>query len=116
MSLQIRCWLKYLFSWFRTCSYLVSSRGGWIGFQWLLTKKGIGASNHFESAAFIRSAAGVEYPDIQYHFLPLAVRYDGKVASGGHGFQAHVGPMRSLSRGSVTLRDAKSPGFCIFHG
>ena len=79
---------------------------GLIGAQWLLTKKGIGASNQFESAAFIRSAAGVEYPDIQYHFLPIAVRYDGKTAAEGHGFQAHVGPMRSPSRGSVTLRSS----------
>ncbi|MCB1367884.1 MAG: choline dehydrogenase [Rhodobacteraceae bacterium] len=74
-----------------------------IGAQWLFTKTGLGASNQFESAAFIRSRAGVEYPDIQYHFLPIAVRYDGKVASEGHGFQAHVGPMRSPSRGAVTL-------------
>lgn len=74
-----------------------------IGAQWLLTKKGMGASNQFESAAFIRSRAGIPYPDVQYHFLPLAVRYDGKVAAAGHGFQAHVGPMRSKSRGSVTL-------------
>ncbi len=79
---------------------------GLIGAQWLLTKKGIGASNQFESAAFVRSAAGVEYPDIQYHFLPIAVRYDGKTAAEGHGFQAHVGPMRSPSRGSVTLRSS----------
>lgn len=77
-----------------------------IGAQWLLTKKGMGASNQFESAAFIRSQAGVPYPDIQYHFLPLAVRYDGKVAAEGHGFQAHTGPMRSPSRGAVTLRSA----------
>jgi choline dehydrogenase len=77
-----------------------------IGAQWLLTKKGMGASNQFESAAFIRSQAGVPYPDIQYHFLPLAVRYDGKVAVKGHGFQAHTGPMRSPSRGEVTLRSA----------
>ncbi|MBR9652477.1 choline dehydrogenase [Thalassovita aquimarina] len=79
---------------------------GVIGAQWLFTKTGLGASNQFESAAFIRSRAGVKYPDIQYHFLPLAVRYDGKAASEGHGFQAHVGPMRSESRGSVTLRSA----------
>lgn len=79
---------------------------GIIGAQWLLTKKGLGASNQFESAAFVRSAAGVDYPDIQYHFLPIAVRYDGKAAAEGHGFQAHVGPMRSPSRGSVTLRSA----------
>ncbi len=74
-----------------------------IGAQWLFTKTGLGASNQFESAAFVRSAAGVEYPDIQYHFLPIAVRYDGKAAAEGHGFQAHVGPMRSKSRGAVTL-------------
>ncbi len=78
-----------------------------IGAQWLLTGKGLGASNQFESCAFIRSRAGVDYPDIQYHFLPIAVRYDGKAAAGGHGFQAHVGPMRSPSRGSVTLRSAR---------
>lgn len=74
-----------------------------IGAQWLFTKTGLGASNQFESAAFIRSAAGVDYPDIQFHFLPIAVRYDGKTAAEGHGFQAHVGPMRSKSRGAVTL-------------
>lgn len=77
-----------------------------IGAQWLFTGKGLGASNQFEACAFIRSHAGIDYPNIQYHFLPIAVRYDGKVAAGGHGFQAHVGPMRSKSRGSVTLRSA----------
>lgn len=77
-----------------------------IGAQWLFTGKGLGASNQFESAAFIRSRAGVPYPDIQYHFLPIAVRYDGQAAAEGHGFQAHVGPMRSKSRGRVSLRDA----------
>jgi choline dehydrogenase len=76
----------------------------YVGARWLLTRTGPGASNQFESAAFIRSAAGVEYPDIQFHFLPIAVRYDGKAAAEGHGFQAHVGPMRSASRGDVTLR------------
>ncbi len=76
---------------------------GWIGAQWLLTGKGIGASNQFEACAFIRSKAGVEYPDIQYHFMPIAVRYDGQAAAEGHGFQAHVGPMRSPSRGRVKL-------------
>jgi choline dehydrogenase len=74
-----------------------------IGAQWLFTKTGLGASNQFESAAFIRSKSGVEYPDIQYHFLPIAMRYDGQAAAEGHGFQAHVGPMRSPSRGAVTL-------------
>jgi len=78
----------------------------WVGLQWLINKTGPGASNQFESAAFIRSDAGVEYPDIQYHFLPIAVRYDGRAATEGHGFQAHVGPMRSPSRGSVTLRSS----------
>ena len=77
-----------------------------IGAQWLFTKTGLGASNQFESTGFIRSRAGVDYPDIQYHFLPIAVRYDGKVAAEGHGFQAHVGPMRSVSRGQVTLKSA----------
>ncbi|GGA98133.1 choline dehydrogenase [Allosediminivita pacifica] len=77
-----------------------------IGAQWLFTKTGLGASNNFESAAFIRSRAGVEYPDIQYHFMPIAVRYDGKAASEGHGFQAHTGPMRAQSRGEVTLKSA----------
>lgn len=78
----------------------------WVGLQWVLTRSGPGASNQFESAAFIRSRAGVEYPDIQYHFLPIAVRYDGQAAAEGHGFQAHVGPMRSPSRGRVTLRSS----------
>ena len=77
-----------------------------IGAQWLFTKTGLGASNQFESCGFIRSQAGVPYPDIQFHFLPIAVRYDGQAAPEGHGFQAHVGPMRSPSRGSVTLRSS----------
>lgn len=77
-----------------------------IGAQWLFFKTGDGATNHFESAAFVRSKPGVDYPDIQYHFLPAAIRYDGKAAAKGHGFQAHVGPMRSKSRGSVTLRSS----------
>ena len=77
-----------------------------VGAQWLLTRKGLGASNNFEACGFIRSRAGIAYPDIQYHFLPIAVRYDGKTAANGHGFQAHVGPMRSKSRGSVSLRSA----------
>ncbi len=79
---------------------------GVIGAQWLITRRGLGASNQFESCGFIRSRAGVEYPDIQYHFLPIAVRYDGKAAAEGHGFQVHTGPMRSASRGSVTLKSA----------
>ena len=74
-----------------------------IGARWLLRHDGLGATNHFESCGFIRSRAGVRYPDIQYHFLPLAVTYDGRSLAKGHGFQAHVGPMRSKSRGHVRL-------------
>lgn len=77
-----------------------------VGAQWFFRKTGLGASNQFESAAFIRSDKGVDYPDIQYHFLPIAVRYDGQAAAEGHGFQAHVGPMRSDSRGEITLASA----------
>jgi choline dehydrogenase len=88
-----------------------------IGAQWLLTKKGLGASNQFEACGFIRSKAGVEYPDLQYHFLPIAVRYDGKASAAGHGFQVHTGPMRSKSRGAVTLRssDPKSVPKILFN-
>jgi len=75
-----------------------------IGARWLLFKDGLGATNHFEAAAFVRSAPGVDYPDIQFHFIPAAVRYDGRAAAKSHGFQAHVGPMRSKSRGSIELR------------
>ena len=78
-----------------------------IGARWLVWGDGLGATNHFEAAAFVRSKAGVDYPDIQYHFLPAAMRYDGRSAAKSHGFQAHVGPMRSKSRGSVTLRSAE---------
>ncbi|MGL4490941.1 MAG: choline dehydrogenase [Rhizobiaceae bacterium] len=79
---------------------------GLIGAQWLFTKTGMGTTNHFEVCAFLRSAAGIDYPDIEYHFIPVAVRYDGKAAVPSHGFQAHVGPMRSKSRGAVTLRSS----------
>ncbi len=78
----------------------------YVGARWLFTRTGPGASNQFESAGFIRSDAGVDYPDIQFHFLPIAVRYDGQAAPEGHGFQAHVGPMRSPSRGEITLKSA----------
>lgn len=76
------------------------------GAQWLLTSRGIGASNQFEAGAFVRSAPGVRQPDIQYHFLPVAISYDGTAAARSHGFQAHVGYNLSKSRGSVTLRSA----------
>ncbi|HUA90382.1 MAG TPA: choline dehydrogenase [Steroidobacteraceae bacterium] len=77
-----------------------------IGARWLLRHDGLGASNHFETGGFIRSRPGVPYPDIQFHFLPLAVTYDGSSLAREHGFQAHVGPMRSRSSGSVRLRSA----------
>lgn len=90
---------------------------GLVGAQWLTTKTGLGASNQFESAAFIRSDKGVDYPDIQYHFMPIAVRYDGQAAAEGHGFQAHVGHMRSPSRGEVTLasKDPKEAPKILFN-
>ena len=75
-----------------------------IGSRWLLTKKGLGATNHFESCAFIRSKAGIEWPDVQYHFLPGAMRYDGNAAFDGHGFQVHVGHNKPRSRGTVRAR------------
>ncbi|MGH7082140.1 MAG: choline dehydrogenase [Acetobacteraceae bacterium] len=79
-----------------------------IGMRWMLLRNGPGATNHFESGGFIRSAAGIRYPDIQYHFLPLAVSYDGRKLVAEHGFQAHVGPLRSKSRGFVRLRSTKA--------
>ena len=77
-----------------------------IGARWLLAHDGLGASNHFETGGFIRSRAGIRYPDMQFHFLPLAVNYDGSSLAKEHGFQAHVGPMRSHSHGHVRLRSA----------
>tara|TARA_R110001599_G_scaffold60126_1_gene167173 strand:+ start:28353 stop:30023 length:1671 start_codon:yes stop_codon:yes gene_type:complete len=79
---------------------------GLIGARWLFTRKGLGASNHFESCAFIRSKPGVQWPDIQYHFLPAAMRYDGRSAFAGHGFQVHVGHNKPKSRGAVTIQSA----------
>jgi choline dehydrogenase len=78
----------------------------WIGAQWLFLGKGPGASNQFEAGGFIRSRAGIEHPDLQYHFLPVAMNYDGSNPAKGHGFQAHVGPLRSGSQGHVRLRTA----------
>ncbi len=95
----------------QACTQPITLYGSWnligkalAGGEWMLAGTGLGASNHFESAAFVRSAPGVEYPDIQFHFLPFAVRYDGRAAAEGHGYQAHVGPMRSPSRGRVSLK------------
>lgn len=74
-----------------------------IGTRWLFTKKGLGATNHFESCGFIRSQEGITWPDIQYHFLPAAIRYDGRSAFDGHGFQLHVGHNKPKSRGWLKL-------------
>ena len=79
---------------------------GIIGARWLATRSGLGATNHFEVGGFVRSGAGIEYPDIQMHFLPAAVSYDGTSPARTGGFQVHVGPMLSASRGSVRLRSA----------
>jgi len=87
-----------------------------IGLRWLLRHDGLGASNHFESGAFIRSRAGIRYPNLQYHFLPMAVSYDGSSLANEHGFQVHIGPMRSQSRGWVRLRSASiqdAPRICF---
>ncbi len=77
-----------------------------IGLEWLLKGTGLGATNHFESGGFIRSEAGVKHPDLQYHFLPMAISYDGTAPASLHGFQAHVGPMRPTSRGFVKIKSA----------
>ncbi len=79
---------------------------GLIGTEWILTRKGLGATNHFESCAFIRSRKGLKWPNIQYHFLPAAMRYDGQAAFDGHGFQVHVGPNKPESRGTVAITSA----------
>jgi len=81
----------------------------WIGFQWLFLRRGPAATNHFEAGGFIRSNDEVPYPNLMFHFLPLAIRYDGSQPEGGHGYQVHVGPMYSDARGSVkiTSRDPR---------
>ncbi len=78
----------------------------WIGAQWLFGRSGIGASNHFEAGGFIRGNDRVQYPNLQYHFLPIAIRYDGSAPNEGHGYQVHVGPMNTDVRGRVKLRSA----------
>jgi choline dehydrogenase len=78
-------------------------RQPWIGMQWLFGNRGIGASNHFEAGGFIRSNDRVTYPNLQYHFLPIAIRYDGTSARPGHGYQIHVGPMNTDVRGHVRI-------------
>ncbi|MGM0905010.1 MAG: choline dehydrogenase [Pseudomonadota bacterium] len=77
-----------------------------IGVRWILFKTGLGATNHFESCGFIRSKEGIEWPDLQYHFLPAAIRYDGKSAFKGHGFQLHIGHNKPKSRGWVKVKSS----------
>ncbi|MGH2406873.1 MAG: choline dehydrogenase [Candidatus Limnocylindrales bacterium] len=88
---------------------LATWRRPWIGFQWLFLRRGPGATNHFEGGGFARSNADVAYPNLMFHFLPLAVRYDGSAPVGGHGYQVHIGPMYSDSRGSVKIT-SRNPG------
>ncbi|MET0135493.1 MAG: choline dehydrogenase [Kibdelosporangium sp.] len=75
-----------------------------IGLRWLLARKGPAATNHFEGGGFARSNADVDYPNLMFHFLPLAVRYDGSQPTAGHGYQVHIGPMYSDARGSVKIK------------
>jgi choline dehydrogenase len=83
-------------------------RRPFIGAQWLFLRKGPGATNHFEAGGFARSNSEVAYPNLMFHFLPLAIRYDGTAPSGGHGYQVHVGPMYSDARGSIKIK-SKDP-------
>ncbi len=78
-----------------------------IGARWFFFKSGLGASNHFEAGGFIRSCVGKHWPDIQFHFLPAAMRYDGKAAFPGHGFQVHVGANKPQARGFIAARSAE---------
>jgi choline dehydrogenase len=75
----------------------------WIGFQWLFLRSGPGATNHFEGGGFARSNDDVVYPNLMFHFLPIAIRYDGSAPTGGHGYQVHIGPMYSDARGTVKI-------------
>jgi choline dehydrogenase len=78
----------------------------WIGASWLFFRNGPGATNHFEGGGFARSNDDVAYPNLMFHFLPIAIRYDGSVPAGGHGYQVHIGPMYSDARGSVKIKSA----------
>jgi choline dehydrogenase len=78
----------------------------WIGANWLFFRRGPGATNHFEGGGFARSNEDVDYPNLMFHFLPIAIRYDGSVPAGGHGYQVHIGPMYSDARGSVKIKTA----------
>jgi len=88
-----------------------------IGARWLLAGTGIGASNHFEAGAFVRSRDDLEIPNLQYHFVPIAMNYDGRNPADGHGFQMHVGPMKGTSIGHVRIRstDPRDPPSIVFN-
>ncbi|MBM7805196.1 choline dehydrogenase [Geodermatophilus bullaregiensis] len=77
-----------------------------IGAEWLFLRSGLGATNHFEAGGFVRSNDDVAYPNLMFHFLPIAVRYDGTMPAGDHGYQVHVGPMYSDARGTLKIRSA----------
>ncbi|MBB3063513.1 choline dehydrogenase [Microbulbifer rhizosphaerae] len=102
---HLECWVQ------QECTQKITLNGwlnplakAWIGANWLFFKRGLGTSNHFESNGYIRSRAGLRYPDIQYHFLAGAIAYDGSSAVKGHGFQVHLGANKPLSRGWVKLK------------
>jgi choline dehydrogenase len=92
-------------------------RRPFIGAQWLFLRSGPGASNHFEAGGFIRSNDDVAYPNLMYHFLPIAVRYDGTSIAEGHGYQVHIGPMYSDARGKlwITSADPMAPPSFVFN-
>ncbi len=78
----------------------------WIGFLWLFLRSGPGATNHFEGGGFVRSNDDVAQPNLMFHFLPVAVRYDGSAPAAGHGYQVHIGPMTSDARGTVKIKSS----------
>jgi len=87
----------------------------WVGYQWLFFRRGPGATNHFEAGGFVRSNDEVAYPNLMFHFLPIAVRYDGSKPSGDHGYQVHIGPMCSDARGSVKIVSADPTNHPALH-
>ena len=81
-----------------------------VALEWMLWRRGPGATNHFEGGGFARSNDDVVYPNLMFHFLPIAVRYDGSAPVAGHGYQVHIGPMYSDARGSVKVRSTDPHG------
>jgi choline dehydrogenase len=86
--------------------YMKLWRRPFVGAEWLFFKKGPGATNHFEGGGFARSNEDVAYPNLMFHFLPIAIRYDGSAPAGDHGYQVHIGPMYSDARGTIQLKSA----------